>query len=315
MLLLALYFSIPLRAHCWAAPGHLVTAALAARHLSADVQASVSADLAAYAAFSDAPSDFTRCAIWADQLKGSTHAFDSWHYIDTPIAVVAAEFAPPASCPSTVHVVWALEAAAASLRSNHSDAWSRGFMLRVLIHLMGDVHQPLHTACLLSPAFPASGDKGGNSVKLEPPVHIGHVVATELHAFWDAGCGDSGLESIRGEGSNCNAADVAALAAALDSSDVARIANTPLDGTSAMSAAFHDWADESHAIARNTSYSAAAMTDLGVGSVLHTGHAYWAGYTATASRSARQRLTLGGARLAQVVNTLYRAHAAAFSYD
>jgi len=46
------------------------------------------------------------------------------------------------SCPETpVNIVWALEEAAAVLRSSHSDPWSRSLMLRYLIHLVGDAHQ------------------------------------------------------------------------------------------------------------------------------------------------------------------------------
>ena len=52
----------PLAARGWAAPGHLVTAALAARHLPPDVREAVAQDLLASA--SDAGSNFTTCAVW-----------------------------------------------------------------------------------------------------------------------------------------------------------------------------------------------------------------------------------------------------------
>ena len=241
-------------------------------------------------------------------MKGSTHAFDAWHFIDLPITVAGS--APPA-CPGPhVNIVWALEEAAATLRSRHSDAWSRGLFLRVIVHLVGDIHQPLHTASLFSAGLP-HGDEGGNSIKLQPAVRVGHTTtANELHAFWDAGCGGSGLESIRWEGDRVDMASVEALAASLDGPDVAHIVSTPLADTAAVSDAFHAWADDSHAWARNTSYSAELIASLGIGTSVHTDAAFWFTYAATGSCVVRHRLQLGGGHLAQVVTALYRTRAA-----
>lgn len=55
-----------------------------------------------------------------------------------------------------------------------------------MIHLVGDIHQPLHAAALFSNQFP-NGDMGGN---LYPIVLPGTDQYTnELHAVWDAGAG------------------------------------------------------------------------------------------------------------------------------
>src|SRR5262249_33072206 len=45
-----------------------------------------------------------------------------------------------------------------------------------LLHLVGDVHQPLHCSTRVSVSLP-DGDAGGNGVKVHP--------GTNLHAFWD----------------------------------------------------------------------------------------------------------------------------------
>ena len=215
----------------------------------------------------------------------------------------------PPACPGPhVNVVWALEEAAATLRSRHSDSWARGFFLRVMVHLVGDIHQPLHTASLFSSGLP-HGDEGGNAIKLLPPVHVGHSTATELHALWDAGCGGSGLETIRVEGDKIDLASVEALAASLDGPDVARIASTPLADTAAVSDAFHAWADDSHAFAVNASYAAALLSNLGTGTSVRTDAAFWFNYAATGSGVARSSLRLGGGHLAQVVTALYRSRA------
>jgi hypothetical protein len=55
----------------------------------------------------------------------------------------------------------------------------KGLGLRLLMHYMGDLHQPLHTTSRYTKEYP-SGDKGGNDFPLKY-----HYTANELHAVWD----------------------------------------------------------------------------------------------------------------------------------
>ena len=144
--------------------------------------------------------------------------------------------------------------------------------------------------------------------QLNPGVKVGSESASELHAFWENGCGHSGLESVGRHGGVVDRKAVDALAAQLDGPDVAALAAAPLASTAEMSAAFKAWAAESHALAQNTSYAPALLADLGDGREAHTSAGYWADYEAQASACARSRLRLGGARLAQVLNSLHAAH-------
>ncbi len=52
--------------------------------------------------------------------------------------------------------------------------------LRLLIHYLGDVHQPLHTVARVNYNYP-EGDHGGNSVKL-PEING----TDNLHSVWDS---------------------------------------------------------------------------------------------------------------------------------
>ena len=63
-------------------------------------------------------------------------------------------------------------------RSNTTEQ-AKSMALRLLIHFMGDVHQPLHAANMYSKEFP-EGDKGGNSIKLKY-----RYGANNLHSVWD----------------------------------------------------------------------------------------------------------------------------------
>ena len=57
----------------------------------------------------------------------------------------------------------------------------RSIALRLLIHYMGDSHQPFHCGTRFTKNF-TEGDKGGNSFTLK-----NHYSAESLHAVWDEG--------------------------------------------------------------------------------------------------------------------------------
>ena len=61
-------------------------------------------------------------------------------------------------------------------------SWNLGtpFNLRLLIHYVGDMHQPLHTVSRFTPEYP-DGDMGGNLFPLQEKDGI-----NELHALWDS---------------------------------------------------------------------------------------------------------------------------------
>lgn len=57
---------------------------------------------------------------------------------------------------------------------------AKSFALRLIIHFVGDIHQPFHCANRVNDDFP-EGDKGGNLFTL--PYHFG---TSDLHGVWDA---------------------------------------------------------------------------------------------------------------------------------
>jgi len=54
--------------------------------------------------------------------------------------------------------------------------------MRLMIHIIGDIHQPLHTSALFSKEFP-KGDLGGNLFEI---IYLKKKSYKELHEFWDA---------------------------------------------------------------------------------------------------------------------------------
>ena len=59
-----------------------------------------------------------------------------------------------------------------------TSAEERAMMLAWIVHLVGDIHQPLHTAARVTATEP-NGDQGGNLCKLADSARF------SLHSFWD----------------------------------------------------------------------------------------------------------------------------------
>ena len=62
----------------------------------------------------------------------------------------------------------------------------------MVLHLVGDVHQPLHSVSRFT-SQTANGDSGGNSVKVCLPTSASCSMnqSSALHSFWDGALGTS----------------------------------------------------------------------------------------------------------------------------
>jgi len=134
---------------------------------------------------------FLRAATWPDLVRpartGSPpkpkfitdyHRAD-WHYTNSAFVLAADRGVvnPPASGEGKL-----LEAIAANektLKDKTRPAADRAVALCWLLHLVGDLHQPLHCVAWFSPEFP-KGDRGGNGVAIRPG-----AATVVLHAYWD----------------------------------------------------------------------------------------------------------------------------------
>jgi hypothetical protein len=139
---------------------------------------------------------FMVAATWPDMVKTAAHRDESkdnhrnWHYIDHPIEVGTIEAHPvdvdmtwdPAINKDPKNAVQALAKNYEDLKNGSPAAKAKA--LCWTLHLVGDLHQPLHCASLFNARHP-TGDNGGNAIK----VHGGG--ASELHALWDGLLGRS----------------------------------------------------------------------------------------------------------------------------
>lgn len=133
---------------------------------------------------------FVESAVWADDNKGiAWSAFNEWHFVDTP--VIAPDFHGETKV-ENMNATWAIYEMQKTLRNKNKPSFDSGaaisFAWRYLIHLVGDIHQPLHASTLYSGKFP-DGDRGGNSFKITFPEDS---QVKNLHALWDACVGQFG---------------------------------------------------------------------------------------------------------------------------
>ena len=182
-----------------------------------------------------------------------------WHFVDTPLGGDPANLTPLPG-PNVMQKITAFRAALASKVPDSVKSYD----LVWLIHLVGDVHQPLHCATRVSAANP-KGDLGGNLVLVTGS-------SKELHAFWDG---------ILGDGATKNFMSAAKAAAALPDADPILASDDKEE----------DWAAESYKLAASAVY----IEPVGAGLGPFTMDAV---YTANAQQIARQRVALAGARLA-----------------
>lgn len=142
---------------------------------------------------------FTECATFADDIKGKEGGFQTpWHFINQPYldeeGTTVDDF--PEFQPPEVNVVEALDNLISFLKDGKKsdyvaqiaehfpdEADQRSFSLRLIIHYLGDIHQPLHAVAEVDHRFP-QGDRGGNLQKV-PDDGKGDGVA-DLHAIWDS---------------------------------------------------------------------------------------------------------------------------------
>lgn len=123
---------------------------------------------------------FIKAAIWMDLIKlKNIHWYDTFHYIDIPFSNDGT------TVPSieSINAVWGINNAVKVLSTKKTKPADKELALRILIHLVGDIHQPLHAVTKVSTQLP-NGDRGGNLFPLGK-----NNVGNNLHKYWDNGAG------------------------------------------------------------------------------------------------------------------------------
>lgn len=262
-------------AHAWGHEGHRVTGRIAESLLTPKARHELRAILGWRR--------LSTTATWMDDqrdaLKTVNPATARWHYENRDICAGGTSTScATGDCPTRkIAEYHAVLASPAATRAQKREA------VRYLVHMIGDIHQPLHIG--------DNGDRGGNDVAIVPEARDQEAPAGRepitLHAFWDGYLVDVAMHG-RGERRFAMA--------------LRERFSGELRGWMAGDAS--SWAGESFDLARDFAYpmldaSACGVPLRGRTFQFRTDSAYVAGGADIASR----RIAMAGARIAFALNS------------
>jgi len=263
---LALLCGAPLQpAFAWGAEGHRIVGLVAEQLLDARSRAALRAIAG--------DEGLAETGLWLDRerdrLRREWPGSERWHYDNRPVCDPGA--APARYCADGNCASRAYARALARLGDRGAPPAARLEALRIVVHVLADLHQPLHAA--------DHDDRGGNGVE----VRVGRRGRPKsLHAAWDA---DFVKRAVRGESEAAFAARLVAEhrgnRARLEAGDLAA------------------WEQESYELARSYAYGRLPgfACDRAPAGVVELPPAYADG----AAEIVAERLARAGIRLAAVL--------------
>lgn len=278
-------------AGAWSRPTHMVTAAIAYRDLRTHDPEALSSLLMLLEAHPDrGPFEvaidratgeergrrmFYECARWPDDARSTSYDHPTWHYaaraVDRSEGNLLAERRDDVQGAGFEALALNLKV----LRDPLAPKTDRAVSLCWVMHLVGDLHQPLHTAQLFSPAYP-QGDALGSKQ------FVGRGAAEDsitLHWFWD--------DAVHRRG---DVASVEVRATELS-------AEVQVQASEAVVVEPIRWTTESYALAVSTAYgSELRASDRAAGAPAAS-----ESYAKAVDRVAKRRVIIAGMRLAEVL--------------
>ncbi len=163
-----LQLAVSRTAHGFGATAHRAIGLIADRHLTAQTRAAVKAIIGR--------ETLAEVSTWADEIRSDPaykHA-SSWHWV----TIEDGQTYESSRKNPNGDVVEAIRRHTAILRSSRSTKRERAEALKWVVHLVGDIHQPLHVG--------RGPDRGGNEIRCK---WFGRT--TNIHSVWDSKMVDS----------------------------------------------------------------------------------------------------------------------------
>ncbi|MDN3579399.1 S1/P1 nuclease [Mucilaginibacter flavus] len=158
---------LPVQSMAWGTNGHRICGQIADSYLTPKARKAIQAILG--------NESIAITSNWADFIK-SDPAYSylyNWHFIDLDKAYTYPELQTYLKADTAVDAYTKMNFLIAELKKPATNKANKLLYLRMLIHIVEDVHQPLHTG--------HTSDKGGNDVKVQ---WFGKD--SNLHSVWDS---------------------------------------------------------------------------------------------------------------------------------
>jgi len=264
----------PAPAFGWGEKGHIVVARIAEANLSAKARAGIR-DLVGDRSIAD-----KQIAVWADLIKRSSFYAKkypknpTWHYIDLPIGVASekvGDFCAQGNC-----VLEATRKFQAVLADPKAPQLDRKEALFFVVHLVGDLHQPLHCA-------EQNGDKGGNKRRVRLPGSGFHIL--NLHSVWDKTLVEAAMDELE----------------PLDYADRLNAGLRKEEKTTLGAGDIQAWIVETNKVAKESAYDGIGENDGITGEPIQLS----AAYVKKSKAVVELQMKRAGIRLARVLNAAF----------
>jgi len=257
--------------YAWDRLPHMVIASIAYQNLTSKAQTNVNQLVATLKNEYPDMTSYLRLGYWADEIRAEkVGAFSSWHFIDN---AWSGDGTPIKNVITTDNAVWAIGVSETPIGNTALYPIDRARFLAFLTHIVGDIHQPLHSSTRFSAKFP-NGDAGGTHYNI---VYNGS--SDGIHYFWDGG-----VTFFNSPDTEQNATQLA--------NQIMQAYPPSYFGNKVNDLNPANWSQEGLAIAQSFVYT------------IPEGGTPTAAYIATGRQISQQRVALAGYRLAAVLNQL-----------
>lgn len=146
----------------WGPTGHRTTGKIAENHLTKRAKKKIDELLKG--------ESLAFVSTYGDEIKSDRKydKFYTWHYVNMPLG---SQYKDTEKNPKG-DLVTGINTCVSILKDKNSSNKDKAFYLRMLVHLIGDLHQPMHIG--------QKEDKGGNTIQVQ---WFGK--GTNLHRVWD----------------------------------------------------------------------------------------------------------------------------------
>ncbi len=164
--LAVLFFYLPFAVMAWGVEGHRIVGQVADSYLTKKARKEISKILGT--------ESIAISSNWADFVKSDPayNYLSNWHYINLKAGLSETQVNAYLAQDTATDAYTKINFLAAELRKKVLSPESKQLYLRVLVHLVGDIHQPMHTGRL--------EDLGGNKIKV-----LWFNDSKNLHQVWD----------------------------------------------------------------------------------------------------------------------------------
>ena len=160
------FFYLPYQSMAWGLLGHRIVGEIADSYLTKKAKRSVAVILG--------NESIAMCSNWADFIKSDSNYnyLSNWHYVNLKAGLSQNEVISSLESDTATNAYTKINFLAAALKNKQLPQSDKILYLRMLIHLVGDVHQPLHVG--------RPEDLGGNRIKV-----LWFNDPYNLHQVWD----------------------------------------------------------------------------------------------------------------------------------